>query len=94
MSLQKVSMRERVKTFEWNLIATQFRPNALILVVFILNDLNITQLYDKLLGALIMYPLIKYLYNSILKRYLRYLFFKYKIPCNKILFLLIRYFFL
>ena len=94
MSLQKVSMRERVKTFDWNLIATQFKPNALILVVCILNDLNITQLYDKLLGALIMYPLIKYLYNSSLKRYLRYLFFKYKIPCNKILFLLIRYFFL
>ena len=74
MSFQKVSMIERVKTFEWLLKATQFRPNALILVVCILNDLNICQLYDKLLGALIMYPFIKYLYNSILKRYLRYFF--------------------
>ena len=32
MSLQKVSMSERVKTFKWHLMATQFRPNAHILV--------------------------------------------------------------
>ena len=32
-------------------------------------------------------PLIKYLHNSILKRYLRYLFSKYLVSCNKILFL-------
>ena len=35
-----------------------------------------------------MYPLITYLYNSILKRYLRYLFLKYLVSCNKIRFLL------
>ena len=87
MSLQKVSVSERVKTFKWHLIATQLRPNAYILAVCILNDLNMCQLYDKLLWALIMYPLIKYLYNSILKRYLRYLFLKYLVSCNKILFL-------
>ena len=87
MSLQKVSVSERVKTFKWHLIATQLRPNAQILDVCILNDLNVCQLYDKLLGALIMYHLIKYLYSSILKRYLRYLFLKYLVSCNKILFL-------
>ena len=88
MSLQKVSVSERVQTFKWHLIATQLRPNAHILDVCILNDLNMCQLaYEKLLVALIMYPLIKYLYNSILKRYLRYLFLKYLVPCNKILFL-------
>ena len=72
MSRQKVSISERVETFKWHFIATHFRPNAHILAVCILNDLNMCQLYDKLLGALIMYPLIKYLYNSILKRHLRY----------------------
>ena len=87
MSLQKGSANERVKTFKWHLIATQFRPIAHILDVCILNDLNMCQLSDKLLGALIMYPLIKYLYNSILKCYLRYLFLKYLVSCNKILFL-------
>ena len=87
MSLQKVSVSERVKTFKWHLIATQLRPNAQILDVCILNDLNVCQLYDKLLGSLIMYYLIKYLYSSILKRYLRYLFLKYLVSCNKILFL-------
>ena len=74
MSLQKVSISERVKTFKWQLLATQFRLNAHILDAFILNDLSMCQLYDKLFGALIMYPLIKYFYNGILKRYLRYLF--------------------
>ena len=83
MPLQKGSVSERVKTFKWHLIATQFRPNAHILDVCILNDLSVCQLYDKL----IMHPLIKYLYNSILKRYLRYLFLKYPISYNKILFL-------
>ena len=87
MSLQKVSISERVKTFKWHLIATQLRPNAHILDVCILNDLNMCQLYDKLLGELIMYPLIKYLYSSILKRYLRYLFLKYLVSCNRILLL-------
>ena len=87
MSLQKVSVSERVKTFKWHLIATQLRPNAHIVDVCILNDFNMCQLCDKLLGALIMYPLIEYLYNSILKRYLRYLFLKYPVSCNKILFL-------
>ena len=82
MSLQKVSISERVETFTWHFIATHFRPNAHILDVCILNDLNMCQLYDKLLGALIMYPLIKYLHNSILKRYLRYLFLKYLVSCN------------
>ena len=77
MSLQKVSVSERVKTCKWYFIATQFRPNPHILDACILNDLNMCQLYDKLLGALIMYPLIKYLYNSILKCYLRYLFLKH-----------------
>ena len=71
VSLQKVSMSERVKTFKWHLLATQFRPNAHILVVCVLNDLSMCQLYDKLLGASIMNPLIKHLYNSIFKRYLR-----------------------
>ena len=28
MSLQKVSMSERVKTFKWHLMATPFRPNT------------------------------------------------------------------
>ena len=74
VSLQKVSLSERVETFKWHLIATRLMPNAHILDVCIFNDLNMCQLYDKLLGALIMYPLIKYLYNSILKHYLRYLF--------------------
>ena len=74
MSLHEVSVSERVKTFKWHLIATQLRPNAHILDVCILNDLKMCQLYDKLLGALIMYPLIKYLHDSILKLYLRYLF--------------------
>ena len=74
MSLQKVSERGRVKTCKWHLIATQLRSNAHLMDVCILNDLNMCQLYEKLLGALIMYPLIKYLYSSILKRYLRYLF--------------------
>ena len=77
MSLQSVSMSERAKTFKWHVIATQFRPNAHILVAYVLNDLNMCQLYEKLFGALIMYPLIKYHYNSILKRYLRYLLLKY-----------------
>ena len=63
VSLQKVSVSERVKTFKWHLISTQFRPNANILVLCMLNDFNMCQLYDKLLGALIMHPLIKY--NSI-----------------------------
>ena len=40
MSLQKVSVSERVKTFKWHLIATQFMPNAHILDVCILNYLN------------------------------------------------------
>ena len=70
ISFQKVSMSERVKTFKWHLIATQFRPNAHKLVVCIFNDLNMYQLCNKLLGALIMYPSIKYLYSSLLKRYL------------------------
>ena len=87
MSLQEVSVSERVKTFNWHLIATQFRPNAHILDLCILNDLNMRQLYEILLRALIMYPLIKYLYNSTLKRYLRYSFSKYLVSCNKILFL-------
>ena len=39
MSLQKVSMSERVKTFKRHLFETQFRPNAHTLVVCILNDL-------------------------------------------------------
>ena len=34
-----------------------------------------------------MYPLIKYVHNSILKHYLRYLFSKYLVSCNEILFL-------
>ena len=83
----KVSMRERVKTFKWNLITTQTRPIAHILVVCILNDLNLYQLQGKLSGALIMYPLVKYLHNSILKRYLRYLFLEYLVSCNKMLFI-------
>ena len=82
MSLQEVSVSERVKTFKWHLLATQLRPITHILDVCISNDLNMCQLYDKLLGALIMYPLIKYLYNSILKRYIRYLFLKYLVSCN------------
>ena len=52
MSLQKVSMSERLKTFKWRLIATQFRPIAYTLVVCILNDLSLCQLQDKLSGAL------------------------------------------
>ena len=48
MSLQKVCVSERTKTFKWHLVATQLRPNAHILDVCILNDLNICQLYDKL----------------------------------------------
>ena len=72
MSLQKDSMNKRVKTLKWHLVTTQNRPIAHILVVCILHDLNLCQLYDKLLEALIMYALIKYLYNSTLKRYLRY----------------------
>ena len=87
MPLQKVSMSERVKTLNRHLITTKSRPIAHILAACILNDLNLCQLYDKLLGALIMYPLINYLHNSILKRYLRYLFLKYLVSCNKILFL-------
>ena len=47
MSLQKVSVSERVKTFNWHLITIQLRPNAHILDVCILNDLNVCQLYDK-----------------------------------------------
>ena len=82
MSLQKASVSERVKICKWNFIATQLRSNAHILDVCKLNDLSMCQLYDKLLGALIKYPLIKYLYNSILKRYLRYLFSKYLVSCN------------
>ena len=72
-SLQKVSISKRVKTFKWHSIATQFTPNAHILDVCILNDLNMCLIYDILLGVLIIYPFIKYLYNSIWKRYLRYL---------------------
>ena len=87
MSLQKFSVSVRVKTFKWHLIATQLRPYAHIFDVCILNNLNVCRLYDKLLGALIMYPSIKYLYNSILKRYLRYVFLKYLASCNKIFFL-------
>ena len=87
MSLQSVSMSERVKKFKLPVIATQFRPNANILVVCIFNDLNMCHVYSKLLGALIIYPLIKHLRNSILKRYLRYLFLKYLVSCSKILFL-------
>ena len=30
-----------------------------------------------------MYPLLKHLHNSIMKRYLRYLFSKYLVSCNK-----------
>ena len=71
VSLQKVRMSERVKIFKWHLLATQFWPNAHILLVRVLNNLSMCQLYDKLLGAFIMYPLIKHLYNSIFKRYLR-----------------------
>ena len=80
--------KKLARTFKWHLMATQFKPNAHVLVVCIFNDLNIRQLYNKLLGALIMYPLMKYLYNSILKRYLRYLFLKYLVSCNGILLLL------
>ena len=80
-------MSERVETFKWHLIITKIRRKAHILAVCILNDLNLCQPYNKLLGAFLMYPLIKYLYNSILKRYLRYLFLKYLVSCNKILFL-------
>ena len=47
ISLQKASISERVKTSKWHLIATQLRPNAYILDVCILNDLNICQLYDN-----------------------------------------------
>ena len=85
MSLQKVRKSERVRTFKWHLITTQIRPNAHTLLVYILNDLKMCQLYNKLLGALVMYPLIKYLHNSILKRYLRYLFLNYLVSCTKIL---------
>ena len=87
VSLQKVRMSERVKTIKWHLIATQVRPIACILVVCTLNDLNNSQLEDKWLGALTVYPLIKYLYNSILKRYLRHLFLKDLVSRNKTLFL-------
>ena len=86
MSLQKISVSEKVKKFKWHLIVTQVRPNVHILDICILNDLNMCQLYDKLLGALIMYLLIKYLYNSILKRYLRHLFLKHLVSWNEILF--------
>ena len=44
MPLQQVSISERTQTFKWYLIATQFRPSALVLVVCILNDLNKCQL--------------------------------------------------
>ena len=44
MSLQKVSVSERVKKYILHLIATQFRPNAHILDVCILNDLIMCQL--------------------------------------------------
>ena len=87
MSFQKVSGSERVKILKRHLTATQLRPNAHILDVCILSDLSMCQLYDKLLGALIMYPLIKYLYSSILKHYLRYLFSKFLVSCYKVLFL-------
>ena len=86
MSLQKVSMSERAGTFEWHLISTQIRPIAHILVACILNDLNMCKLYDKFLGALIMYPLIKHLYNSILKQYLGCLFLKYLVNLLPLLF--------
>ena len=72
MSLEKVSMSESMKRSEWHSKATWFRPIAHILVVCILNNLSMYQLYNKLLGALIMHPFIKYPYNSILKHYLRY----------------------
>ena len=88
MSLQKVSMSRSVKTFKWHLVATQFSPITHI-VVCILIDVNICQLYEIFLGALIMYPFIKYLYNSILKCYLRYLFLKYLVSCNRILILVL-----
>ena len=87
MSLQKVSISERVKTFKWHLIVKKFRPNAHILDLCILNDLNMCQLYEKLLGALIMYPLIKCLITAFVKCYLRYLFLNYLLSCNKIPFL-------
>ena len=64
MPLRKVSISERVKTFKLHLIVTQLGPNAHILNVCILNDLNMCQLYEKLLGELIMYPLIKHLHNT------------------------------
>ena len=44
MSLQKVSISERVKAFKWHLIATEFRPNVHILDVCILNGLNMCHL--------------------------------------------------
>ena len=56
MSLHKVSMSERVETSKWHLIATQFRPYAHTLFVCLLSGLNMCQLYDKSLGALIVYP--------------------------------------
>ena len=40
MSLQKVSVGERGKTFKWHLIGTKLRPNAHILDACIINDLN------------------------------------------------------
>ena len=86
ISFQKFTMSERVGTIKCQLITTQIRPIAHILVVCTLNHLNMCQLYDKLLGALIICPLIKYLFNSIVNRYLRYLFLKYLVSCNKIIF--------
>ena len=40
MSLHKVGMCERAKTFKWHFIATQFRPIAHILVQCVLNNSN------------------------------------------------------
>ena len=44
MSLQQVSMSERVQTFKWHLITTQIRPIEHVFVLCILNDLNLCQL--------------------------------------------------
>ena len=52
MFLQTVIVSEKVETFKWHSIAVQFRPIAHIFVVYILNDLNICQLYEKLLGGI------------------------------------------
>ena len=51
ISFQNVSMSERVKTFKWHLITTQITPIAQILVVCILNDLNMFQLYDYIVRS-------------------------------------------